>query len=113
MSSTSQRCRPTPGTDSGVDGTEIRQRVIVAVGCPKSAGLGLSPPAPQRDADGALALGGELQPARAGHCDTAHFENLGLGDRHADVKEEELLRPLPAGTFKVTRTSPEPRRLFF
>ncbi|GAU84210.1 hypothetical protein BIWAKO_04142 [Bosea sp. BIWAKO-01] len=38
MSSTSQRGRPTPGTGSAVDGiTETRQRVIAAVGCPKSA----------------------------------------------------------------------------
>ena len=37
ISSTSQRCRPTPGTGSGAEGsTEMRQRVVAAVGCPKS-----------------------------------------------------------------------------
>jgi hypothetical protein len=38
ISSTSQRGRPTPGTGSGADGsTETRQRVMAAVGWPKSA----------------------------------------------------------------------------
>lgn len=37
ISSTSQRARPTPGTGSGAEGrTETRQRVVEAVGCPKS-----------------------------------------------------------------------------
>ena len=37
ISSTSQRGRPTPGTGSGVDGSaETRQRVVAAVGWPKS-----------------------------------------------------------------------------
>jgi hypothetical protein len=37
INSTSQRGRPTPGTGSGVDGSaETRQRVVAAVGWPKS-----------------------------------------------------------------------------
>ena len=37
ISSTSQRGRPTPGTGSGVEGSaEMRQRVVAAVGWPKS-----------------------------------------------------------------------------
>lgn len=38
ISSTSQRGRPTPGTGNVVDGSALtRQRVTLAVGCPKSA----------------------------------------------------------------------------
>jgi len=37
ISSTSQRGRPIPGTGNGADGSAlIRQRVTLAVGCPKS-----------------------------------------------------------------------------
>ena len=68
ISSTSQRCRPTPGTGSGADGsTETRQRVIAAVGWPKSAASVC-----RRQRRSAMPIGPgtfrrELQPPRGGH----------------------------------------------
>ena len=70
--STSQRARPTPGTGSGVDGSaETRQRVVAAVGWPKSDAsvcrlhrLSAMPivPDPSRS---------ELKPPRGGHGQAA------------------------------------------
>jgi len=68
ISSTSHRGRPTPGIGSGVDGSaETRQRVVAAVGWPKSDASVLPPPPAKCDDDRPRPFGRELESPQSGH----------------------------------------------
>ena len=111
ISSTSHRCRPTPGTGSGADGsTETRQRVVAAVGWPKSAASVCRRQRRSAMPDRAGPLGRELQPARGRHRQARRPRRPPPRGRHAAGPPP--CRPAPSCRRRPRHRSPgrEPSR---